>query len=66
MPAEPLLRIAALRKSYRERPVLRNLSLSLGHARILAIDDSAARTLPGVRYRRHLLWRYSLLWRKPG
>ena len=21
--------------------------------------------LPGVRYRRHLLWRYSLLWRKP-
>jgi len=22
--------------------------------------------LPGVRYRRHLLWRYSLLWRKPG
>jgi ubiquinone/menaquinone biosynthesis C-methylase UbiE len=25
----------------------------------------AARLLPGVRYRRHLLWRYSLLWRKP-
>ena len=23
------------------------------------------RLLPGVRYRRHLLWRYSLLWRKP-
>jgi SAM-dependent methyltransferase len=22
--------------------------------------------LPGVRYRRHLLWRYSLRWRKPG
>ena len=20
----------------------------------------------GVRYRRHLLWRYSLLWRKPS
>jgi hypothetical protein len=26
---------------------------------------AATRTLPGVRYRRHLLWRYSLLWRKP-
>jgi ubiquinone/menaquinone biosynthesis C-methylase UbiE len=25
----------------------------------------AATALPGVRYRRHLLWRYSLLWRKP-
>jgi ubiquinone/menaquinone biosynthesis C-methylase UbiE len=24
----------------------------------------AARTLPGVRYRRHLLWRYSLRWQK--
>jgi len=26
----------------------------------------AARLLPGVRYRRHLLWRYSLLWTKPA
>jgi len=25
----------------------------------------AARKLPGVRYRRHLLWRYSLVWTKP-
>jgi SAM-dependent methyltransferase len=25
----------------------------------------ARRTLPGVRYRRHLLFRYSLLWNKP-
>ena len=25
----------------------------------------AAETLPGVRYRRHLLWRYSLIWAKP-
>ena len=23
-------------------------------------------TLPGVRYRRHLLWRYSLVWTKPS
>jgi ubiquinone/menaquinone biosynthesis C-methylase UbiE len=29
------------------------------------VRAQAARLLPGVRYRRHLLWRYSLLWRKP-
>ncbi len=27
---------------------------------------AAREVLPGVRYRRHLLWRYSLLWEKPG
>lgn len=26
----------------------------------------AERVLPGVRYRRRLYWRYSLVWRKPG
>jgi SAM-dependent methyltransferase len=26
----------------------------------------AAEALPGARYRRHLLWRYSLTWTKPG
>jgi ubiquinone/menaquinone biosynthesis C-methylase UbiE len=26
----------------------------------------ARETLPGVRYRRHLLWRYSLVWVKPA
>ena len=26
----------------------------------------ALRLLPGAQYRRHLLWRYSLQWRKPG
>jgi ubiquinone/menaquinone biosynthesis C-methylase UbiE len=29
------------------------------------VRGAAAQALPGVRYRRHLLWRYSLLWRKP-
>jgi SAM-dependent methyltransferase len=29
------------------------------------VRASARRLLPGVRYRRHLLFRYSLLWRKP-
>lgn len=26
----------------------------------------AAEALPGVRYRRHVLWRYSLVWTRPG
>ena len=30
------------------------------------VRAAASQTLPGVRYRRHLLWRYSLLWRKPS
>jgi ubiquinone/menaquinone biosynthesis C-methylase UbiE len=29
------------------------------------VRAEAARVLPGVRYRRHLLWRYSLRWTKP-
>jgi ubiquinone/menaquinone biosynthesis C-methylase UbiE len=28
--------------------------------------EVCARVLPGARVRRHLLWRYSLVWRKPG
>jgi ubiquinone/menaquinone biosynthesis C-methylase UbiE len=29
------------------------------------VRAEAARLLPGVCYRRHLLWRYSLRWQKP-
>jgi ubiquinone/menaquinone biosynthesis C-methylase UbiE len=29
------------------------------------VRATARRLLPGVRYRRHLMWRYSLRWRKP-
>ena len=29
------------------------------------VRATAGRLLPGVRYRRHLLWRYSLVWTKP-
>ena len=38
------------------------IGLARGSAEVRA---TARRLLPGVRYRRHLLWRYSLLWRKP-
>jgi len=30
------------------------------------VRTAAANALPAVRYRRHLLWRYSLLWTKPA
>jgi SAM-dependent methyltransferase len=30
------------------------------------VRRTAARLLPGVEYRRHVLWRYSLVWRRPG
>jgi SAM-dependent methyltransferase len=29
------------------------------------VREAAERVLPGARVRRHLLWRYSLVWRKP-
>jgi 2-polyprenyl-3-methyl-5-hydroxy-6-metoxy-1,4-benzoquinol methylase len=29
------------------------------------VREAAQRLLPGVRWRRHLLWRYSLVWTKP-
>ncbi|MEU8109222.1 class I SAM-dependent methyltransferase [Nonomuraea muscovyensis] len=31
-----------------------------------AMRELARRTLPGARFRRHALWRYSLCWTKPG
>jgi SAM-dependent methyltransferase len=30
------------------------------------VRRTAARVLPGARYRRHLLWRYSIVWTKPA
>jgi ubiquinone/menaquinone biosynthesis C-methylase UbiE len=30
------------------------------------VRRTAARVLPGARYRRHLLWRYSIRWSKPA
>jgi hypothetical protein len=30
------------------------------------VRAACARALPGARVRRHLLWRYSIVWRRPG
>jgi ubiquinone/menaquinone biosynthesis C-methylase UbiE len=30
------------------------------------VREAAVRVLPGARYRRHLLWRYSVIWTKPA
>jgi SAM-dependent methyltransferase len=42
-------------------PVIWPPPLTYRHTRLLA-----ARTLPRSRYRRHLYWRYSLIWAKPA
>jgi 2-polyprenyl-3-methyl-5-hydroxy-6-metoxy-1,4-benzoquinol methylase len=55
-------RLHKLTKTYWETsaPKVWPIPHSWGHAR-----RTARRTLPGVRYRRHVLWRYSLVWTKP-
>jgi hypothetical protein len=56
-------RVLALRRSYWEdsAPRLWPPPDTFGETRRLA-----RRVLPGVRYRRLLLWRYSLVWTKPA
>ncbi len=56
---------AALRAAGREDPSprfpIKDPVMTWDEVRI-----GARRLLPGVQYRRHLLWRYSLQWRKPA
>jgi SAM-dependent methyltransferase len=56
---------AALRAAHREAPVprqpIRDPTMTWDEVRA-----GALRLLPGVHYRRHLLWRYSLTWHKPA
>jgi SAM-dependent methyltransferase len=56
---------AALRAAHREarppRQPIKDPTMTWDEVRI-----GALRLLPGAHYRRHLLWRYSLLWRKPA
>jgi len=58
----PLQRWYSLTRGYGE-PGAPVMDPVLGWAQTRAI---ARRVLPGVRYRRHLLWRYSLVWDKPA
>jgi 2-polyprenyl-3-methyl-5-hydroxy-6-metoxy-1,4-benzoquinol methylase len=55
-------RIHKLTKTYWEHsaPVVL-IADTFGETRNIALE-----VLPGVRYRRHILWRYSLIWRKPN
>jgi SAM-dependent methyltransferase len=52
-----------LRKRYRDHDAPQVWPPPLSYAESRAI---AARVLPDVRYRRHVLWRYSLVWVRPG
>jgi 2-polyprenyl-3-methyl-5-hydroxy-6-metoxy-1,4-benzoquinol methylase len=51
-----------LTKSYREQPSPTVWPPPHAYAGMHVL---ARQALPGVRYRRHLLWRYSLIWTKP-
>lgn len=55
-------RLWKLRRTYWEHSAPKVWSMPDSHRVLRRI---AERVLPGVRYRRHLLWRYSLLWTKP-
>ncbi|MBX7167260.1 MAG: class I SAM-dependent methyltransferase [Pirellulales bacterium] len=50
-----------LRKRYWEHPAPKVWPPPLSYAEVRKL---AARLLPGVEYRRHVLWRYSLVWRR--
>jgi 2-polyprenyl-3-methyl-5-hydroxy-6-metoxy-1,4-benzoquinol methylase len=56
-------RMHRLRKGYWEHPSPTVWPPPLTYAQVRAL---AAELLPGCRFRRHLLWRYSLTWSKPG
>jgi SAM-dependent methyltransferase len=51
-----------LTKQHWQHPSPVVMSMPHTHRELRAV---AARVLPGVRYRRHVLWRYSLTWVKP-
>ena len=51
-----------LRKRYWEHAAPQVWPPPLGYAELRC---TAERLLPGVRYRRHVLWRYSLVWTRP-
>ncbi|AXB48354.1 class I SAM-dependent methyltransferase [Amycolatopsis albispora] len=60
--AAPIVRITKLVRRAGGPPGLPVAEPPLSYAQV---RTAAARLLPGVRYRRHLLRRYSLVWRKP-
>ncbi len=52
-----------LRKRYWEHSAPKVWSPPLSYTEL---HRTAARSLPGVAYRRHVLWRYSLVWKRPA
>jgi len=56
-------RLYRLRQLFRETSAAKLWPPAESYSQIRQI---AARVLPGSRYHRHLLWRYSLLWTKPN
>ncbi len=56
-------RLYRVRRTYWETPSPKVWPPPRTFAEIRRLAEA---TLPGVRYRRHVLWRYSLTWTKPG
>ncbi|QFU90252.1 bifunctional 2-polyprenyl-6-hydroxyphenol methylase/3-demethylubiquinol 3-O-methyltransferase UbiG [Amycolatopsis sp. YIM 10] len=61
--AAPIVRITKLLRRARGPVGMPAAAPGLSYAEV---RTAAARLLPGVRYRRHVLRRYSLVWHKPG
>ncbi|MFF5471272.1 class I SAM-dependent methyltransferase [Streptomyces achromogenes] len=61
--AAPVVRITKALRRAREPKGMPVAVPRMGYGQVRA---TARRLLPGVRYRRHVLRRYSLTWRKPG
>lgn len=67
--ASPLLRAWKVRRLRPPAPVRRAWAEHARHdvyPTLAEVRSLAARLLPGVSLRRHLFWRYSLVWRKPA
>ncbi|TDD72524.1 class I SAM-dependent methyltransferase [Actinomadura darangshiensis] len=60
VPAHRVHRLRNLRRAGSPDAPIADPDMTWGEVR-----DEALRLLPGAAFRRHLLWRYSIVWRKP-
>jgi SAM-dependent methyltransferase len=61
-----VVKLASRRPSAAEKAAWRGHAPHEAYRPLAEIRHLARRALPGARVRRHLLWRYSLVWRKPA
>jgi SAM-dependent methyltransferase len=69
LPVDVLLRLARNRRLRQPREACTAWEAHGRDETYLAlaqVGEACTRVLPGAQVRRHLLWRYSVVWRKPG